>query len=49
MGDSRFHMRETPIGYLKDPNDRFKIVVDEAVAPIVRRIFSICIEGMGAA
>ncbi|HFI0168160.1 TPA: recombinase family protein [Streptococcus suis] len=36
-----------PFGYIKDPNDRFKIIIDEEVAPIVRRIFRLCIEGMG--
>ncbi len=37
-----------PFGYIKDPNDRFKIIIDEEVAPIVRRIFRLCIEGMEA-
>ncbi|WP_237393153.1 recombinase family protein [Streptococcus equinus] len=36
-----------PFGYIKDPTDRFKIIIDEAVAPIVRRIFRLSIEGMG--
>lgn len=36
-----------PFGYIKDPDDRFKIIIDEEVAPIVRRIFRLCIEGMG--
>lgn len=36
-----------PFGYLKDPEDRFKIVIDEEVAPIVRWIFRLCIGGMG--
>ena len=36
-----------PFGYIKDPMDRFKIIIDEAVAPIVRRIFRLSIEGMG--
>lgn len=37
-----------PFGYIKDRDDRFKIIIDEEVAPIVRRIFKLCIEGMGA-
>ena len=37
-----------PFGYIKNPDDRFKIIIDEEVAPIVRRIFKLCIEGMGA-
>ena len=36
-----------PFGYLKDPNDRFKIIIDESVAPVVKRIFQLCIEGVG--
>ncbi|MDU6445329.1 MAG: recombinase family protein, partial [Streptococcus sp.] len=36
-----------PFGYLKDPEDRFKIIIDEEVASIVRRIFRLSIEGMG--
>ncbi|MEW4353554.1 recombinase family protein [Streptococcus pneumoniae] len=36
-----------PFGYLKDPEDRFRIIIDEEVASIVRRIFQLCIEGLG--
>lgn len=36
-----------PFGYIKDPEDRFNIIIDEEVAPIVRRIFKCCIAGMG--
>lgn len=36
-----------PFGYLKNPEDRFRIIIDEEVASIVRRIFQLCIEGMG--
>lgn len=36
-----------PFGYIKDPNNRFKIIIDDEVAPIVKRIFSLSIEGMG--
>ncbi|HEL2254366.1 recombinase family protein [Streptococcus parasanguinis] len=36
-----------PFGYLKDPTDRFKIIIDAAVAPIVRQIFRLSIEGLG--
>jgi hypothetical protein len=34
-------------GYLKDPQDKFKWVIDEEAAPIIRRIYQMCIEGMG--
>jgi site-specific recombinase len=36
-----------PFGYLKDPEDRFRIIIDEEVASIVGRIFQLCIEGLG--
>jgi len=34
-------------GYLKDPQDKSKWIVDEEAAPIIRRIFQMTIEGMG--
>ena len=34
-------------GYLKDPQDKTKWIVDTEVAPIIRRIFQMTIEGMG--
>ncbi|HEM3502792.1 TPA: recombinase family protein [Streptococcus suis] len=34
-----------PFGYIKDPEDRFKIIIDETVAPIVRRIFTLYLDG----
>lgn len=34
-----------PFGYRKDPDDRFKISIDEEVAPIVRRIFTLYCDG----
>ena len=36
-----------PFGYLKDPNDRTKWIVDEAAAQVVKRIFRLCMEGRG--
>lgn len=36
-----------PYGYIHDPNDRQKWVLDEEAAPIVRRIFRSVIEGKG--
>ena len=36
-----------PFGYLKDPNDRTKWIVDEAAAQVVKRIFRLCMEGSG--
>ena len=34
-------------GYLKDPKDKTKWIVDTEAAPIIRRIFQMIIEGMG--
>ncbi len=36
-----------PFGYLKDPNDKTKWIVDEAAAPVIKRIFRLCMEGHG--
>jgi len=34
-------------GFAKDPNDKYKWIIDEEAAAIVRRIFQMAIEGMG--
>lgn len=36
-----------PYGYRKSANDKYLWEVDENTAPIVRRIFQMCIEGLG--
>lgn len=36
-----------PYGYRKSANDKYSWEVDENTAPIVRRIFQMCIEGLG--
>jgi hypothetical protein len=36
-------------GYLKDPNDKNKIIIDPETAPIVRRIFEWKAAGLGNA
>lgn len=36
-----------PFGYMKDPEDKKKWIVDEEAAHIVRRIFDLCIAGKG--
>lgn len=35
-------------GYLKDPNDKHKLVVDESAAPVVRQIYDWYLAGNGA-
>ncbi|MGN1342812.1 MAG: recombinase family protein [Bacilli bacterium] len=32
-------------GYLKDPNDKHKIIVDEEIRPIIERMFNLSLEG----
>jgi len=36
-----------PYGYIKDPQNRHKLIVDENTAPIVRRIFEMRASGLG--
>ena len=36
-----------PYGYMQDPDDHNKWIVDEPAAEVVRRIFKLCIEGYG--
>ena len=36
-----------PFGYLKDPNDKTRWIVDEVAAQVVKRIFCLCMEGRG--
>ena len=36
-----------PFGYLKDPNDKTRWIVDEAAAQVVKHIFRLCMEGSG--
>lgn len=31
-------------GYIKDPNDKHKLIIDEDAADIVRRVFSLYLE-----
>ena len=36
-----------PFGYIKDPNDKYKLVVDEEAAVVVKMIFDMYLKGMG--
>jgi DNA invertase Pin-like site-specific DNA recombinase len=36
-----------PYGYMKDPEDKNKWIIDEPAAEIVRRIYDMCISGLG--
>ena len=37
-----------PIGYMKDPNDKNKWLIDERCAPTIREIFRLCVNGYNA-
>ncbi len=36
-----------PYGYLKDPEDKTKWVIDEEAAQVVKKIFNLCMQGRG--
>lgn len=47
-GESGEHLASNPpYGYIKDPQDKKKWIVDEEAAKVVRRIFNLCIAGKG--
>ena len=45
MKDGKFLGAFAPYGYLKDPDDKYKFVVDEYAANIVKRIYSLFLDG----
>ena len=36
-----------PYGYMKDPDDKKKWIIDEEAAAVVQKIFSLCVDGRG--
>ena len=46
-GTSGKHLGKPPYGYRCDPNDKDKWILDEEAAPVVKRIFDLCIDGKG--
>jgi len=47
-GKSGKHLASRPpYGYMKDPNDHEKWIIDEEAAAVVQKIFSLCMDGMG--
>lgn len=47
IAEGKFIGRLAPYGYLKDPDDCHKLVVDEEAAPIVQWMFNMAMEGKG--
>lgn len=41
------HLGGPPYGYLRNPDDKTRWLVDEEAAAVVRRIFSLCMQGKG--
>lgn len=46
-GNSGIPLSLPPYGYMRNPDDRRYWVIDEDVAPIVRRVFQMTLDGMG--
>lgn len=46
-GNSGIPLAQPPYGYKKDPDNKGFWMVDEEAAAVVRRIYSLCIEGFG--
>lgn len=47
-GESGKHLTTIPpFGYMKSPDDKTKWIVDDEAAQIVKKIFSLCLEGYG--
>lgn len=47
QGRGKFLGSVAPYGYMKDPTNKHKLVVDEETSPIVRRIFQLRSNGVG--
>ena len=46
-GNSGKHLGKPPYGYLRDPEDKDRWIIDEETAPVVKRIFDMTIAGAG--
>ena len=46
-GTSGKHLGKPPYGYRTDPADKDHWIIDEDAAPVVKRIFDLCIDGKG--
>ena len=45
--EGKFIGSKAPFGYLKDPNDRHHLIIDEEAASVVRQIFKMFCDGIG--
>ncbi|GHU87756.1 recombinase [Clostridia bacterium] len=47
-GKSGEHLCTTPpYGYMKDPGNKKRWIIDEEAAAVIQKIFSLCVDGMG--
>lgn len=47
-GESGKHLTTIPpYGYMKDPDDKDRWIIDDEAAKIVKKIFGLCLEGLG--
>ncbi len=46
--EGKFASANAPYGYLKSPDDKHKLIVDEEVAPVIRKIFQLKLAGLSA-
>jgi len=46
IADGRYVGRYAPYGYMKDPNDCHKLIIDKDTAPVVRHIFDLACSGV---
>ena len=49
MQDGQFLGSFAPYGYMKDPSNRHKLVIDEPAASVVKEIFELYLQGYGSA
>jgi len=47
MKDGQYLGAFAPYGYIKDPKDKHKLIIDKEAAKVVKRIFALYLEGYG--
>lgn len=47
MEDGQYIGSFAPYGYMKDPKDRHKLIIDKEAAKVVKRVFALYLEGYG--
>ena len=47
FNQGKYLATSAPYGYLKDPKDKNHLIIDDKTSPIVKKIFSLAVEGQG--